>query len=173
VRDGRGPSADDLAGRAARRLAVEAAGPPSTLGEPEAPPPLDAFPAPIARATRAIIAMIDAMEGEPGPEPLHGTGIGDTTYRGTARVVTGADDAFARLEDGDVLIASFTGPAYNSILGLVGAMVVEEGGPLCHAAIVARELGITAVIGAAGATTLVADGAKVEVDPVAGAVRVL
>jgi len=168
-----GPGAKVVAERAARRLQVESAGPPSTLGEPEAPPPLDAFPAPMARATRAMLAMIAAMEGEAGPEPLQGTGVGEATYRGTARVVTGADDAFARLEEGDVLVASFTGPAYNSILGLVGALVVEEGGPLCHAAIVARELGIPAVIGAAGATTLVADGAKIEVDPAAGAVRLL
>jgi pyruvate,water dikinase len=117
--------------------------------------------------------MIEAMEGEPGPDPLGGIGVGTETYRGTARVVTGADDAFARLELGDVLVASFTGPAYNSILGLVGALVVEEGGPLCHAAIVARELGVPAVIGASGATAQIADGAKIEVDPVAGAVRLL
>jgi pyruvate,water dikinase len=171
--DGTGPSAADIADRAAQRLAVEAAHPPSTLGEPEAPPPLEAFPAPIARATRAVLAMIEVMEGEPGPDPLGGIGVGTETYRGTARVVTGADDAFARLELGDVLVASFTGPAYNSILGLVGALVVEEGGPLCHAAIVARELGVPAVIGASGATAQIADGAKIEVDPVAGAVRLL
>jgi phosphohistidine swiveling domain-containing protein len=171
--DADGPAAAAVAERAARRLAIEAAGPPSTLGEPEAPPPLDAFPAPMARATRAMLAMIRAMEGEARPEPLHGTGVGEAAYRGTARVVSGADDAFARLEEGDVLVASFTGPAYNSILGLVGALVVEEGGPLCHAAIVARELGVPAVVGAAEATTLVVDGAKIEVDPVAGAVRLL
>ena len=170
---GSGPSSDEIAGRAAMRVDVEAAHPPSTLGDPEPPPPLEAFPAPIARATRAVLAMIETMEGEPGQDPLHGVGVGDTIYRGAARVVNGSDDAFARLTEGDILVASFTGPAYNSILGMVGAVVVEEGGPLCHAAIVARELGIPAIIGAAGATTTIEDGAMIEVDPLAGAIRVL
>jgi phosphohistidine swiveling domain-containing protein len=54
---------------------------------------------------------------------------------------------------------------------LLGALVVEEGGVLCHAAIVAREFGLPAVIGAQRATSLIADGALVEVDPVRGVVR--
>ncbi|MBV8693827.1 MAG: hypothetical protein JOY57_19420, partial [Actinobacteria bacterium] len=62
---------------------------------------------------------------------------------------------------------------YNVVLPIVGALVVEEGGALSHAAIVARELGIPAVIGAARAVQLVPDGAHVEVDPEAGRVRVL
>ena len=70
-----------------------------------------------------------------------------------------------------MLVAPFTGPAYNSLLGLVGALIVEEGGPLCHAAIVARELGIPAIIGASGATSEITDGTVVEVDPVAGEIR--
>jgi pyruvate,water dikinase len=51
--------------------------------------------------------------------------------------------------------------------------VVEEGGLLSHAAVIARELGLTAVIGASGAMATVPDGALVEVDPGAGRVRVL
>ncbi len=61
----------------------------------------------------------------------------------------------------------------NSILPVLGALVVEEGGPLCHAAIVAREFGLPAVIGARGATRLIADGAVVEVDARRGVVRQL
>lgn len=56
-------------------------------------------------------------------------------------------DALGRLEPGDVLVASFTGPSYNSLLPIVGALIVEEGGPLCHAAIVARELGTAVTMG--------------------------
>jgi pyruvate,water dikinase len=52
------------------------------------------------------------------------------------------------------------------------AIVTNRGGRTCHAAIIARELGIPAVIGASGALTIT-DGALVEVDPVAGAVRTL
>jgi rifampicin phosphotransferase len=50
---------------------------------------------------------------------------------------------------------------------------VEEGGPVCHAAIVSREFGITAVVGAGGATARIPHGAQVEVDPASGTVRVL
>jgi pyruvate,water dikinase len=56
---------------------------------------------------------------------------------------------------------------------VIGALVVEEGGPLCHAAIVAREFGLPAVIGAQAATTRIPHGAQVEVDPRTGTVRVL
>ena len=71
------------------------------------------------------------------------------------------------------MIAAFTGPSFNSILPMLGALVVEEGGALCHAAIVAREFGLPAVIGARGATSLIADGVDVEVDPHQGVVRPL
>jgi pyruvate,water dikinase len=55
----------------------------------------------------------------------------------------------------------------------IGALVVEEGGLLSHAALVAREFGIPAVIGAAEATVLIHDGVMVEVDPAAGRVVVV
>jgi pyruvate,water dikinase len=71
------------------------------------------------------------------------------------------------------MIAAFTGPSFNSIIPMLGALVVEEGGALCHAAIVAREFGLTALIGAPHAMTLVPDGATVEVDPVRGVVRLV
>ena len=77
------------------------------------------------------------------------------------------------MEPGDVLVARFTTPAYNTVLTLAGAIVTTDGGALCHAAVMARELGIPAVIGAAGALDHIVDGAEVEVDPVAGRVRVL
>ncbi|MGH3221527.1 MAG: PEP-utilizing enzyme [Streptosporangiaceae bacterium] len=87
--------------------------------------------------------------------------------------MTGTDDALLRLELCDVLVASYTGPAYNSILPILGALVVENGGPLYHAAIVARECGLPAVVGAAGATIAIPDGALVEVDPVRSAVSIV
>jgi pyruvate,water dikinase len=71
------------------------------------------------------------------------------------------------------MIAAFTGPSCNSILPMLGALVVEEGGAICHAAICAREFGLPAVIGARRATELIRDGALVEVDPTSGVVRQL
>jgi len=170
---GDGPSAAEVAARHRVRFAVEAAGPPSTLGEPEPPPPFEALPAPMARAARAVLALIGAMEGEPGAGPLRGVGIGDRVYRGRARLVVDATDALERIEPGDVLVTSFTGPSYNSLLPILGAVVVEEGGPMCHAAIVAREFGLPAVVGATGVMSLLHDGDQIEVDPVAGEIRVI
>jgi pyruvate,water dikinase len=87
--------------------------------------------------------------------------------------VRDAADAVDRLQPGDVMIAVFTGPSFNSIVPMLGALVVEEGGAFCHAAIVAREFGLPAVIGAQGAVSLIADGQEIEVDPTSGAVRIL
>jgi pyruvate,water dikinase len=171
--EGAGPGGAAVAARSDRRDAVQAAGPPPMLGDPEPPPPIDALPAPMARATRAVMTVLEADVTDPSKAALHGTGIGDEPYVGRARVATSADDAIDRLEPGDVLVAPFTGPAYNSLLPILGALVVEIGGAVCHAAIVAREFGLPAVIGASGATTQIPDGALVEVDPARGAVRVL
>jgi pyruvate,water dikinase len=172
-----GPSADELAERAAERDRVEAVPPPRLLGEPEAPPPLDALPKAMARATAALLAVLSADVTPPpaddGPSTVSGIGIGATPYRGRACVVRDVMLAFDQLAPGDVLVAPVTGPSVNSLLPVVGGLVVEEGGPLCHAAIVSREFGLPAVIGAHGATARIPHGALVEVDPARGTVHVL
>jgi pyruvate,water dikinase len=58
-------------------------------------------------------------------------------------------------------------------MGIAGAVVTEQGGLMSHTALVTREHGIPAVVGVTAATTAIPDGAKVEVDPVAGQVRIL
>lgn len=172
LRYGSGPAGDVLAERAAVRDRVEAMPPPRSLGAPEAPAPLDALPAPMARATRAMMASLEADGTAPQTEPLLGTGIGDRPYRGRACVVRDVSQAAEQLEPGDVLVARFLGPSFNSLLPVLGALVVEEGGPVCHAAIVAREFGLPAVVGARGAMTI-PPGATIEVDPAAGVVRII
>ncbi|MEB3323697.1 MAG: PEP-utilizing enzyme, partial [Synechococcaceae cyanobacterium] len=146
------------------------------LGDPEEPPPLDAFPSAMARVTAALMTNLAAdATPPPGDDPsaVSGVGIGNAPYRGRACVVHDLMLAFDRLEPGDVLVAPITGPSVNSMLPVIGALVVEEGGPMCHAAIVSREFGLAAVIGAHGATTRIPHGAQVEVDPRQGTVRVL
>lgn len=170
------PTADTLAERAAERDRVEAAPPPRWLGDDEPEPPLDAFPAPMARVTRAMLANL-AADATPPPAPrgdatVTGVGIGGTVYRGRACVVDDLMLAHDLLQPGDVLIAPFTGPSINSLLPIIGALVVEEGGPFCHAAIVAREFGCTALTGAHDATTRIPHGTDVEVDPVSGTVTI-
>lgn len=172
------PTADDLADRAAERDRIEATPPPRALGEPEEAPSLDVFPPALARMTAALMISL-AADSTPTPQDagdssiVTGVGIGTTPYRGRACVVTDLMLAFDELQQGDVLITPITGPSANSLLPVVGALVVEEGGPVCHAAIVAREFGITAVIGAQGATARIPHGAHVEVDPGRGTVRVV
>jgi pyruvate,water dikinase len=177
LRGGDGPSADELAERAAERDRIEATPPPRVLGDPEGEPSLDAFPKAMARVTAALMVNLGADATPPLPEVepsvVTGVGIGTVTYRGRACVVRDLMLAFDQLEPGDVLVAPFTGPSTNSLLPAIGALVVEEGGAVCHAAIVSREFGIAAVIGAHGATTRIPHGAQVEVDPAHGTVRVL
>ena len=86
---------------------------------------------------------------------------------GTARIVRGPAE-FGLLQDGEVLLCPATDPAWTPLFALAGAVVAERGGPLAHAAIVAREYGIPAVLGAHGATSAVADGARILVDGDAG-----
>jgi len=147
------------------------------LGDPEPMPSLDAFPTAMARMTAALMVNLgaDATPPPPDEEPacVSGVGIGSAPYRGRACVVRDLMLAFEQLEPGDVLVAPFTGPSTNSLLPVIGALVVEEGGAACHAAIVAREFGIAAVIGAHGATTRIPHGAQVEVDPANGTVSLL
>ena len=122
----------------------------------------------MARATAAMLISLVADATPAESQVLHGVGIGSQTYHGRAHIVVGVADAFDKLEPGDVLVAAFIGPSINSALPMLGALVVEEGGTLCHAAIVAREFGLPVVVGAWGATVHIPDGALVDVDPKRG-----
>jgi phosphohistidine swiveling domain-containing protein len=165
--------ASTVEARARERAARSELVPPLQLG-PTLDIPLDALPVPMRTVARALFALREVTTAPVGHRPgLDGDGLGLTVYRGRACVAADPGDALARLEPGDVLVAFGTTPAYNLALSIVGAVVVEEGGLLSHAAVIARELGLTAVIGAAGAMGAIPDGALVEVDPIAGRVRVL
>ncbi len=173
LRGGSPVDAELVAARHQHRDAVMSAGPPATLGEPEDPPPLHAFPAPLRRATAAVLAIMAGMEGDEGDDADAGVGIGTESYRGRACVVSSLEAALTELQPGDVLVTAFTGPSWNSVLPLLGGIVVEEGGAMCHAAIIARELGMPAVVGVRGVTSRIAHGATVEIDPSQGRVRVV
>jgi pyruvate,water dikinase len=173
-----GPTRDEVAVRGdARRRALDVT-PPSSLGTRDPEPDLSAFPPALAELTRMAMTAVSLLErgdvdaGAAGVLAA-GLGVGTEAYVGRARVAERAEDALARIEPGDVLVVPFTTPAYNAVLGVCGAVVTEEGGALAHAAVLARELGLPAVVGAAGALTSIADGSQVEVDPVAGTVRLV
>jgi rifampicin phosphotransferase len=172
------PTADDAVDRAAVRAHEATMNPPSILGPHEPPPDLSLFPRGMRRTMDLVVTAVSLLEVDPTATRggLNGTGIGDRVHRGTARVATSPeqlDDLFDQMEPGDVLVAPWTAPTFNALFAVAGAVVVREGGPLCHAAVMARELDIPTVIGCTGALEHIHDGDLVEVDPVAGEVRVI
>ncbi|MCU1519350.1 MAG: hypothetical protein JWQ75_4071 [Pseudarthrobacter sp.] len=101
---------------------------------------------------------------------LAGTGASPGTATGTARTIHSIDE-FAAVKPGDVLVCRTTDPAWTPLFGIAAAIVTETGGMLSHAAIVAREVGIPAVVGLTGALTRIGAGTTVEVDGTLGTVR--
>ncbi|MGZ3454892.1 MAG: PEP-utilizing enzyme [Polyangiales bacterium] len=102
----------------------------------------------------------------------NGLPVSPGVYEGTARLVENEED-FGRIHQGDVLVTRATSPYFNVVLPLLGAIVTDRGGQLCHAAIVSREYGIPGVVGTREATKLVKDGDRVRVDGSTGLVEVL
>ncbi len=164
--------------RAEEGIAAEAAGAPTTLGWSEGgDPDPKVFPKAMAEITAAIIDTLVLEEGMvPDGSPTtwtgDGIGVGTESYTGRACVAASPEEALAKLEPGDVLVTIMTTPAYEAILPIAGAVVTEQGGLISHTALMARELGLPAVVGVAGATGAIPDGAKVEVDPTSGRVRI-
>lgn len=89
---------------------------------------------------------------------------------GTARVIHSPAE-FSRLEKGDILVCPFTDPTWTPLFAVAAGVVADVGGPLSHAAIVAREYGIPAVLGAGNATSQIKDGARILVDGTQGLVN--
>lgn len=108
----------------------------------------------------------------PGGAVLHGAACSHGRARGPARVLRRIEEA-GRLRPGDVLVAPFTDPGWTTLFPHLVAVVTETGGLLSHAAVIARECGIPAVLAVPGATRLIPDGAVVEVDGAAGTVTLV
>ncbi|MCM0616991.1 PEP-utilizing enzyme [Paenarthrobacter sp. MSM-2-10-13] len=102
------------------------------------------------------------------------TGVGASTGRalGAARLIHGPDE-FGRFQSGDVLVCRTTDPAWTPLFGMASAVVTETGGMLSHAAIVAREFGIPAVLGVRDALDLLADGEPLAIDGAQGTVSLM
>ena len=99
---------------------------------------------------------------EQGPILSEGRSIGQRIGGGSARVIKNIDQ-MDELRDGDVLVTDMTDPDWEPVMKRAAAIVTNRGGRTCHAAIIARELGVPAVVGCGDATVKVADGAEVTV----------
>ena len=177
VASGGGPTAEELADRARYRQGARYLDAPPVLGpEPGRPLPAEWLPPAAARLERALAAAVGALfvapEADTQGHRVRGLGVSEGVYEGTARVVRGTHD-FARIEPGDVLVTNSTTTAFNIVLPLLGAIVTDRGGLLSHAAIVAREYGIPAVVGTTDATAVLPDGATLRVDGALGEVMVV
>ena len=91
-----------------------------------------------------------------------GRAIGQRIGAGAARIITSARE-MSRVQPGDVLISDMTDPDWEPVMKRASAIVTNRGGRTCHAAIIARELGIPAVVGCGNATAMIADGRPVTV----------
>jgi pyruvate,water dikinase len=103
---------------------------------------------------------------------LRGTGASSGVVRGKARIVRDERE-FGRLQAGEILVCRYTNPAWTPLFTLAAGVVTDAGGAVSHAAIVAREYGIPAVLGAAGATERIRDGQEILVDGTEGRVTLL
>jgi pyruvate,water dikinase len=103
-----------------------------------------------------------ALNQKDGKVLAEGRAVGAKIGAGTARVVRTLDD-MARVQPGDVLIADMTDPDWEPVMKRASAIVTNRGGRTCHAAIIARELGVPAVVGSGNATQLIQDGQQVTV----------
>lgn len=107
-----------------------------------------------------------------GVRVLRGTAAGGGRGRGPARIVLSEAD-FPRVQKGDILVCATTAPSWVPLFYGIAGLVTNTGGLLCHAAILAREFGVPAVVGAREATRRLREGELVEVDGATGAVRVV
>jgi len=116
-----------------------------------------------SRATGALERFSMPKDAKTGAEVLvEGRAIGQKIGAGAARVLTSVDQMHEFIE-GEVLVADMTDPDWEPIMKRASAIVTNRGGRTCHAAIIARELGIPAVVGSGSATTELADGREVTV----------
>jgi len=180
-----GPSREELAQRHQSRLSSRVENMPAFLGGEPGPPPPDEWLPPAAREVmtgmgtfltgnmgETAAESVQRVENQSAGEPFSGLGASGGSYEGPARVIT-SPEQMDQIQKGDVLVVSSTTPAFNVVLPLLGAIVTERGGMLCHAAVVAREYDIPAVAGVPGATRNIVDGQRLRVDGTNGSVEVI
>ena len=106
------------------------------------------------------------------PDELRGTGASAGIARGTARLtLTQAD--FGAVQAGDIIVCPSSNPSWVPLFAIAGGLITDTGGVLSHAAVVAREFALPAVVGTGDATQKIADGRLVEIDGTSGIVRLL
>lgn len=117
----------------------------------------------------ASAPMARARDGE----RIEGLGASAGLHEGVARIVADPSDPDLEFDAGDVLVASATDPSWAPLFLVAGAVVIDTGSNISHAAVVAREMGIPAVVAARDASLRLASGQRLRVDGKLGIVEVL
>ena len=102
----------------------------------------------------------------------HCPGASAGVARGPARVTLTQED-FGSVQPGDIIVCPSSNPSWVPLFAIAGGLITNTGGVLSHAAVVAREFALPAVVGTGDATTRIADGRLVELDGTTGIVRLL
>jgi rifampicin phosphotransferase len=104
-------------------------------------------------------------------DAMVGLAVSSGVIAGRARVILNIEDA--DLEDGDILVTSFTDPSWTPLFVSIKGLVTEVGGLMTHGAVIAREYGLPAVVGVENATKLIKDGQRIRVHGTDGYVEIL
>jgi len=125
---------------------------------------------------RVITSDGETLSGEYKRENLPagaiiGLPVSSGSFEGRARVILNMEDA--DLEDGDILVTSFTDPSWTPLFVSIKGLVTEVGGLMTHGAVIAREYGLPAVVGVENATKLIKDGERIRVHGTEGYVEIL
>jgi len=105
------------------------------------------------------------------PGAMIGLAVSTGVIEGRARVILNMEDA--NLEEGDILVTSFTDPSWTPLFVSIKGLVTEVGGLMTHGAVIAREYGLPAVVGVENATKRIKDGQRIRVHGTDGYVEVL
>lgn len=166
------PDVEDLRARQALHDAAYEVRPPRLLGVEAGPPPADWLPAPVARLQRAVDAYVSRFDAAPDladGDELTGLGVSPGVVAGQVFLLEDFDK-IDEVPAGCILVTKSTNPSLNPVLPIIGGLVTELGGLICHAAIMARELGFPGVVGCPAALSLEHDS-WIEIDGSTGVVR--
>jgi pyruvate,water dikinase len=172
--DGTGRDETARIAMARRAWAIGNPGPLAYGAPPSGPPPFDLLPPAARLVNEAVLWGFSQFFGAApvgGNDRMVGIPASAGTYTGTVRVVMG-EEQFARIRRGDVVVCPATSPAWSLVFPSIGALIADSGGVLSHPAIIAREHGIPAVVGAGNATAILRDGQLVTVDGSTGVIVV-
>ena len=102
---------------------------------------------------------------------IAGLAVSSGVIEGRARVILNMEDA--DIEDGDILVTTFTDPSWTPLFVSIKGLVTEVGGLMTHGAVIAREYGLPAVVGVENATKMIKDGQQIRVNGTDGYVEIL